>query len=98
VNCPRCGAAAPDDAWNCPRCRINLYWAIQHLDGLAEIREDLGLPERSPSPPFLVQAHRDAMDDRARRATPVDNKVRVAARKVMRRKTSGDGSGPSPSA
>lgn len=90
MNCPRCDGVAPDDAWNCPHCRINLYWAIQHHDGLAEIRDGLGLPERTPSPAFLVEAHRDAMDDRARRLTPVDNKVRVAARKVMRRKLAGD--------
>jgi hypothetical protein len=90
MNCPRCGSAAPDEAWNCPRCRINLYWAIQHHDGLVELREELGWPDRSASPSFLVQAHRDAMDERAPHLPRVDNKVRVAARKVMQRKLAGD--------
>ena len=90
MNCPRCGGAAPDDAWNCPHCRINLYWAIQHHDALVEIRDDLGLPDRAASPPFLVRAHRDAMEERSPSLPSVDNKVRTAARRVMRRKLDGD--------
>jgi len=86
VRCPRCGVEAPDDAWNCTACRINLYWATQHYEGLVVVREGLGLPEGSPSPPFLVKAHKDAMEDRAGRGGLADNKVRAAARKVMRRK------------
>ena len=45
MKCPRCGAENSDDEWNCVSCRINLYWATQHYDGLAEIRERQGLPE-----------------------------------------------------
>jgi hypothetical protein len=86
MKCPKCGAETPDEEWNCSSCRINLYWATQHYDGLAEIREGLGLPERAPSPSFLIKAHKDAMDDRAGRGGQADNKVRVAARKIMRRK------------
>ena len=86
MKCPKCGADTPDDEWNCASCRINLYWATQHYDGLAEIRDDLGLPEQAPSPSFLIKAHKDAMDDRAARGGQVENKVRAAARKVMRRK------------
>jgi hypothetical protein len=86
MRCPRCATEAPDDAWNCPSCRINLYWATQHYEGLAEIRDGLGLPASASSPLFLIKAHTDAMDDRARRGGIVENKVRATARKVMRRK------------
>ena len=58
-----------------------------HYDGLAEIRERQGLPESASSPEFLIKAHTDAMTDRAARGEPVENKVRAAARKLMRRKS-----------
>jgi hypothetical protein len=87
MECPQCGAETPDDEWNCVSCRINLYWAVQHYEGLAEIREQQGRPASASPPPFLVKAHRDAMADRAERHEPVENKVRAAARKVMRRKS-----------
>jgi hypothetical protein len=86
MECPRCGAENSDDAWNCVSCRINLYWATQHYEGLAEIRERQGLPGSASSPAFLVKAHADAMADRAQRGEPPENKVRAAARKLMRRK------------
>ena len=87
MKCPRCGAENSDDEWNCVSCRINLYWADQHFEGLAEIRERQGLPESALSPAFLIKAHADAMADRAARGEPVENKVRAAARKLMRRKS-----------
>ncbi|MDQ1430861.1 MAG: hypothetical protein QOF40_1463 [Actinomycetota bacterium] len=86
MKCPKCGAENPDEEWNCGSCRINLYWATQHYEGLAEIREGLGLPERAPSPSFLIKTHHDVMADRAARGGPTENKVRATARKVMRRK------------
>lgn len=85
MKCPKCGAKTPDDAWNCPSCRINLYWVTQHYDGLADLRERQGLPATASTPAFLVKAHQDAMDERAGRGGPVENKVRTVARKVMRR-------------
>jgi len=85
MKCPRCGAEAPPDAWNCGTCRINLYWATQHYEGLAGIREEQGLPAVTSSPPFLIDAHKGAMDARAARGGQVDNSVRAAARKRMRR-------------
>jgi hypothetical protein len=85
MKCPSCGTENGDDSWNCVTCRINLYWASQHYDELAEIRNSSGRANRVSSPSFLVDAHRDAMNDRAARGHDVDNKVRVAARKAMRR-------------
>jgi hypothetical protein len=86
MNCPNCGAETRDEEWNCISCRINLYWAVQHYEGLANVRERQGLPASPSSPSFLVKAHKDAMDDRAARGLPLENKVRAVARKVMRRK------------
>lgn len=86
MRCPNCGAEAPADAWNCPACRMNLYWAVQHYDGLAELRGEQGRPEHAASPSFLVTAHRHAMDERARHGAPPENKVRATARKLMQRK------------
>lgn len=96
MKCPRCGAENSDEEWNCVSCRINLYWATQHYEGMAEIRERQGLPETASSPDFLIKAHADAMADRAERGEPAENKVRAAARKLMRRSSApaGPPSGP----
>jgi len=88
MKCPSCGTENIDDSWNCVTCRINLYWASQHYDELDEIRRSSGRADRVSSPSFLVEAHRDAMNDRAARGQDGDNKVRVAARKAMRRSSS----------
>lgn len=85
MKCPQCGEETPDEEWNCRSCRINLYWAVQHYERLAQIRERQGRPATASSPPFLVKAHKDAMAERPQE--PADNKVRAAARKVMRRKS-----------
>jgi hypothetical protein len=87
MRCPQCGNETPDDEWNCRWCRINLYWASQHYEDLAGMREQRGLPGNASSPPFLVKAHRDAMDDRSQRGEPVESRVRALARKVMQRKS-----------
>jgi hypothetical protein len=87
MKCPQCGAETPDDEWNCVSCRINLYWASQHYKDLAEIRERQGLDGSAASPPFLVKAHRHAMDDRAERGGRIEHKVRVIARRLMRRQS-----------
>jgi hypothetical protein len=87
MRCPQCGAETPDEEWNCVSCRINLYWAVQHYDELAQIRERYGLSDAAPSATFLINAHKHVMADRAERGGNVENKVRAVARKVMRRKT-----------
>ena len=87
VQCPQCGVETPDDEWNCVSCRINLYWASQHYQRLADIRDRQGLPSSPSSAPFLVKAHKDAMDDRADRGGRVEHRVRRVARKVMGRQS-----------
>jgi len=84
VRCPQCGAETPDDEWNCTSCRINLYWAHQHYDELAQIRERQGLEVRASTPSFLLTSHQREMRDRARRGGQLENKVRVIARRVLR--------------
>jgi hypothetical protein len=86
MQCPQCGAETPDDEWNCVSCRINVYWASQHHEQLAGIRQQQGLPASASTPPFLIEAHRDAMDDRAGRGGRVEHRVRKIARLMMRRR------------
>ncbi len=85
MRCPRCGADAPETEWNCPSCRINLYWASQHYEELARIRREHGLPAGGSTPAFLVGTHRNAMEERADRGGRVEHRVRQIARLVMRR-------------
>jgi len=87
MKCPQCDAETPDDEWNCPSCRVNVYWASQHYDELARIREEHGLRPSTSTPPFLLETHRNAMDDRAGRGGRVEHKVREIARQVMRQKS-----------
>lgn len=84
MRCPQCGAETPDDAWNCPTCRINLYWAHEHYDELARIRAQQSLDERPKTPPFLVKVHQRELGARAKRGLNGMNKVREIARRVMR--------------
>jgi hypothetical protein len=92
MRCPQCGKETPDEEWNCRWCRINLYWVSQHYEDLAGIRERRGLRGNASSPPFLIKAHRDAMDGRSERGEPVENRVRALARKMMLRKSAPGGS------
>jgi hypothetical protein len=63
---------------------MNLYWATQHYQDLARIREEQGLSTSAPTPPFLVQVHQRAMNERADRGGRVEHKVRQIARRAMR--------------
>jgi hypothetical protein len=83
MKCPQCGAQTPDDEWNCVSCRMNVYWASQHYNTLADIRRGQGLAA-TPTPAFLVQAHEGAMTDRVQRKGRVEHKVRQIARRAMR--------------
>ena len=87
MTCPQCGAETPDEEWNCASCRINVYWASQHYEELARIRQEHGLRPGTSTPPFLINTHRNAMDDRASRGGRVEHKVREIARLVMRQKS-----------
>jgi hypothetical protein len=84
MQCPQCGAEAPDSAWNCPVCRVNLYWAHQHQTELTRLRERQGLNTPPSSPPFLLNVHKRALDERAAHGGNTENKVRAIARRVMR--------------
>jgi hypothetical protein len=83
MRCPQCGAETPDDEWNCVVCRVNVYWASRHYDDLARIRDQQGLPARSPTPPFLIGAHERVMTERAAGDSRADSKVRQIARRAM---------------
>jgi hypothetical protein len=87
MNCPHCGADTPDDEWNCVACRMNVYWASRHFDELAEIRRRQGVPETADTPQFLIEAHRNAMEERAEHGGRVEHRVRQIARAVMRKQS-----------
>lgn len=87
MKCPQCGAETPDQEWNCVSCRINVYWASQHYEELAQIRRKQGLQAGASTPSFLIKTHTNAMDDRSDRGGRVEHKVRQIARMVMRRKS-----------
>jgi hypothetical protein len=85
MQCPQCGAETPDEEWNCVSCRMNVYWASQHYEDLAGIRQRQGLRAPADTPSFLLHAHVCAMAERAERGGKVEHKVRQIARRVMRR-------------
>jgi hypothetical protein len=84
MQCPQCGAETPDEEWNCVSCRMNVYWASQHYDNLARIRQQQGLGVSADTPAFLRHAHERAMSERADWVGPVEHKVRQIARRAMR--------------
>lgn len=85
MRCPQCGAETPDEEWNCVACRMNVYWASQHYEELADERRRGGLSPSARTPAFLIQAHEAAMDERAERGGRVEHKVRQIACRAMRR-------------
>jgi len=85
MRCPQCGAETPDEEWNCVSCRMNVYWASQHYEDLAGIRQRQGLRTTTETPSFLLQAHASAMEERAERGGKVEHKVRQIARRAMSR-------------
>ena len=85
MRCPQCGAETPDEEWNCVSCRMNVYWASQHYEDLAGIRQRQGLRTSAETPSFLLQAHASAMEERAERGGKVEHKVRQIARRAMSR-------------
>ena len=94
MQCPQCGAETPDEEWNCVSCRINVYWASQHYADLAGIRQRQGLRSSPATPSFLLQAHANAMDERADRGGKVEHKVRQIARRAMSREAPNQASVP----
>lgn len=92
MRCPQCGAQTPEEEWNCGSCRINVYWASQHFEDLAWIRQRQGLCAPAQTPAFLLMAHASAMSERAGRGGKVEHKVRQIARRAMRRAAGDEGS------
>jgi hypothetical protein len=87
MKCPQCGTETPDQEWNCVACRVNVYWASQHYSDLSSIRQEQGLDAKASTPGFLVNAHKNAMEERAGRGGREEHRVRQIARLVMRRQT-----------
>ena len=54
TECPQCGTMNEDDVKNCKGCRINMYWAFQHYEELARLRQENKLPPAPLSAAFLV--------------------------------------------
>jgi hypothetical protein len=55
IECPQCGTMNEDDVKNCRGCRVNMYWAFQHYEELAAIREAHRLAPRPDTAPFLIE-------------------------------------------
>ena len=55
TECPQCGTLNEDDAKNCKACRVNLYWAFQHYEELAALREANKLASRPETASFLIE-------------------------------------------
>jgi hypothetical protein len=55
TKCPQCSAQNEDDAKNCQSCRINLYWAAQHYEELAALRQASQLAPKPETAPFLIE-------------------------------------------
>jgi hypothetical protein len=54
TECPQCGTMNEDDVKNCKGCRVNMYWAFQHYDELAAIREANKIASCPETPSFLI--------------------------------------------
>ena len=55
TECPQCGSMNEDNVKNCKACRINIYWAFQHYEELASIRQANKLASRPQTASFLVE-------------------------------------------
>jgi len=51
-----------DDVKNCKGCRVNMYWAFQHYEELASLRQANKLPPRPESASFLVETSKKIDD------------------------------------
>jgi hypothetical protein len=62
TECPQCGTMNDDDVKNCTGCRINMYWAFQHYEELAALRQSNQLPPSPNSASFLVETSKKIDD------------------------------------
>jgi hypothetical protein len=58
TECPQCASMNDDDVKNCQVCRVNMYWAFQHYEELAEIRARNRLAMRPQTASFLIETSR----------------------------------------
>jgi hypothetical protein len=54
IECPQCATMNEDDVKNCNGCRVNMYWAFQHFEELAAIREANKIAPCPETPSFLI--------------------------------------------
>ncbi|MBV9690006.1 MAG: hypothetical protein JO202_09865 [Ktedonobacteraceae bacterium] len=54
IICPQCDTENEDDVKNCKKCRVNMYWAFQHYEELASLRQANQLSPRPQSASFLL--------------------------------------------
>ncbi len=62
TECPQCGTTNEDDVKNCQRCRVNLYWAYQHYQELATLRQANALAPKPETASFLVETSKKIDD------------------------------------
>ncbi len=62
TECPQCGFMNEDDAKNCGGCRVNLYWAFQHYEELAALRQANKLAPSPASASFLLETSKKIDD------------------------------------
>jgi hypothetical protein len=62
TECPQCGTMNEDDIKNCKSCRVNMYWAYQHFDELAALRQQRGMAARPQTASFLVDTSKKIDD------------------------------------
>ncbi|MDQ6661313.1 MAG: hypothetical protein M3Z24_10150 [Chloroflexota bacterium] len=62
TQCPQCGTSNEDDAKNCKGCRVNMYWAAQHYEELAALRQTNEMAPQPDSAPFLVETSKKIDD------------------------------------
>jgi hypothetical protein len=51
-----------DDVKNCKGCRVNMYWAFQHFEELAALRQANQLPPSAASASFLIETSKKIDD------------------------------------
>ncbi len=86
TECPQCGTPNEDDVKNCSKCRINMYWAIQHYEELAAIRAAGQLAPAPESPSFLVETSQKV--DKGPTASWLYNTIKKFGFKEARKKVS----------
>jgi hypothetical protein len=58
IECLQCRTNNKDDVKNCRTCRVNMYWAFQHYEELAAIRQANRLAPCPVTATFLVETSR----------------------------------------